>query len=305
MSQEHSCDVLIIGGGAAGLAAAVVLGRSRRSVTVVDLGQPRNAASSAAHNVLGQEGISPLDLQARGRAEAESYGVELVRDRVVSIARADGLFRAETEAGKQLTARRVILAQGASDSLPDVPGLAEHWGTAVLHCPFCHGWEARDSRILVLGTSPMSGHQALMFAQLSDQVQLLIHEAAAEPSAETAAMLERAGVNVVQGRAGAVESDGDGLNVLVEDGAPISCDHIVVASTVEVDDTLWTQLGGEVERNIMGTFIPSEERGRTAIDGVWVAGNAGNLSAMVVSSMHEGVMAGADLNFDLILEDRS
>ena len=135
MSENETYDVVVIGGGAAGLSGAMALGRSKRSVLVVDAREPRNAPAGHAHNYLGREGVSPLELLATGRAEVRSYGVEVVTDRVVGLSGEVDSFLVTTEGGRRYGARRVLVTGGVVDELPDVPGLAERWGIDVLHCP--------------------------------------------------------------------------------------------------------------------------------------------------------------------------
>lgn len=158
---ERQCDVAIIGGSAAGLAAALQLGRQRRSVIVVDAGEPRNAPAAHMHSYLGHEGISPSALTSIGREEVRSYGVEVLAGRAVDVTRTgDDRFRVELVGGHAVFARRVLAATGLVDDLPDIDGLAEHWGGDVIHCPFCHGFEVRDRCIVQIVTHPMGLHPA-------------------------------------------------------------------------------------------------------------------------------------------------
>ena len=138
-SPQH-CDVAVIGGGAAGLAAALQLSRSRRSVVVVDAGEPRNAPAAHMHGYLGHDGLPPGELLAIGRTEVYSYGGTILEGTATSLERADDGFRVGLADGTALHARRVMMATGLIDELPDIPGLAEQWGRGVLHCPYCHGW---------------------------------------------------------------------------------------------------------------------------------------------------------------------
>lgn len=302
MSSHDLVDVVVVGAGAAGLAAAVALGRSLRSVTVIDAGQPRNRYAHAAHNVLGQEGIAPAELLEKGRAEARSYGVTIAPGRVAKVERTGSTFAVTLDDASLLHSRRIILAHGAVDDLPEVEGLSDFWGTKVLHCAYCHGFEARDSEIVVVGTSPMAAHQALMFSQLSKTVSLV---GTIDIDEQTSERLDSAGVKVLGTNAVRVSAEGDGLSVELSEGDHLSCDNIVVASRPLVDGTLYTQLGGQMEENPMGRFIPGTQTGRTPIEGVWAAGNAQAPMAMVYGSAAQGVMAGAEINFDLILEDIS
>jgi thioredoxin reductase len=150
-------DVAVVGGGAAGLSGALALARARRSVLVVDAGEPRNAPAGHVHNYLGREGTPPAELLAAGRDEVTQYGGEIVTGRVASAAREGDVFRLNLAGGGTVHARRLLVTTGLVDELPDVPGLAEQWGRGVLHCPYCHGWEVRDQRIGVLATGPLAG----------------------------------------------------------------------------------------------------------------------------------------------------
>ena len=144
-------DVVVVGGGGAGLSAATVLARSRRSVVVVDAGHPRNAPAAGVHAFLGHDGLPPGELLARGRAELASYGSVVVDGTVVDAVVPTGADRVSVTAadGTRWSARHLVVTTGVVDTLPDVPGLAEHWGTGVIHCPYCHGWEVRDQRVVV------------------------------------------------------------------------------------------------------------------------------------------------------------
>ncbi len=298
-----SYDVAVVGGGAAGLSAAVTLARSLRSVVVVDAGEPRNAPAAGAHNLLGREGIAPLELLATGRREAEAYGAEIRSGRAVAVRRTETGFELDLADGGSLRARRLLLATGLVDELPDVPGVRELWGRDVLHCPFCHGWEVRGRRIGVLGTGPMTAHQALLFRQLSDDVTVFLHSAP-ELEDEAAEQLDALGVPVVRGPVERLAVEGDRLTaVVLADGRSFPVDAVTVAPRFVSRSDLWSQLGGTLTENPMGAFIESGLGGRTDIPGVFVAGNAGDLSAMVGASAAQGVVAGAGVNMDLIAED--
>lgn len=299
-------DVAIIGGSVAGLAAATTLGRSLRRVVVLDAGQPRNAPSPAAHNVFANDGAAPAELLDRARRDAEKYAVELRSAEVLDLencADAPGeLFGVRLDSGERLTARRVLLATGLVDGLPAIDGLAEHWGTSVLHCPYCHGWEVRGQRIGVVGSSAMATHQALLFSQLSEKVTLITHDA--EVTAEQRGQLAAAGVEVVEARiAEAASTDGRLAGVVLDDGAGMAFDALAVQSRMIARGELYTGLGGTLAENAMGEFIETDPRGATAIAGVWAAGNSADVGASVPHAAAAGVTAGAQLNMDLINAD--
>lgn len=304
MTAPQQADVVVVGGGAAGLAAAVALGRSRRSVVVVDAGQPRNAPAAGAHNVLGNEGISPLELLARGRAEAAAYGVQVVSGLVTSASGVIDDFRIDVDGGaRRLRARRVVLATGLVDELPAIPGVEAAWGHTVLHCPFCHGWEVRDQRIAVLGRNENALHQVMLFRRLSDDVTLFLHEAP-EPTADQWEQLAALGVPVVTPRVERLVVTGTQVRAVeVEGGRAFETDAVVVAPRFVAPTALYEVLGGRPTETPFGSHITADPRGATAVPGVWAAGNASELMAMVTASAAAGVMVGAAVHGDLTVAD--
>ena len=203
-------DVVVIGGGAAGLSGALILARARRSVLVVDGGEPRNAPADGVHGYLGSEGRPPVELLAAGRDEVRSYGGRIRSGRVTDVERDGTGFAVRLADGGTAHGRRLLVATGLVDEVPEVPGLAALWGKDVLHCPYCHGWEVRDQPIGVLNTGPMAVHQALMWRQWSDDVTLFLHTAP-EPDEEEYEQLAARGIAVVDGEVTAVEQDGGRL----------------------------------------------------------------------------------------------
>src|SRR4051812_28922293 len=192
--ETETYDVAIIGGGAAGLSAALVLGRARRRVVVIDAGMPRNAPAAHMQGFISRDGTPPGDLLEAARAEVRRYGVEILEDRVVD---AEAGFALRLAAGRAVTARRVLLATGAVDDLPDVSGARERWGRDFLHCPYCHGWEVRDRPVGVLGTGPGSVEHAHLLRQWTDDAILFTH--AAEVTGAECEMLQARGIAVVDG----------------------------------------------------------------------------------------------------------
>ena len=191
-------DVAVIGGGAAGLSGAVALARSRRSVLVIDAGQPRNAPAAHLHNYLSRDGAAPSQLLSAGRDELTGYGGRIVTGTVTSAARTDGAFRLELGDGSPVLARRLLVATGLVDELPAVNGVAQRWGRDVLHCPYCHGWEVRDRAIGVLATTPLTAEWALLWRQQSADVTLFTHTAPPPDDAQRERLTAR-GVRVVDG----------------------------------------------------------------------------------------------------------
>jgi thioredoxin reductase len=305
--MDERYDVVVVGGGAAGLSGALALSRARRKVLVVDAGFPRNAPAGHVHNYLGREGTPPSDLLAIGREEVAGYGGEVVPGEVVDVERRGNGFRVALADGSAVAARRLLVTTGLTDELPDLPGLAELWGNDVLHCPYCHGWEVRDRAIGILG-GPMGVHAALLWRQWSADVTLLRHTGP-EPTGEEREQLAARGIRVVEGTVVALETSGGRLSgVRLESGDLVPREALVVAPRFTANSAVLRSLGlepVEMEMNgtVVGTYVPSEPTGATAVPGVWVAGNVANLQAQVLTAAAAGLTAAGQLNFDLIAED--
>ena len=301
-------DVIVIGGGAAGLSGAQALVRSRRSVLVIDDGSPRNAPADGVHNFLTRDGVPPREIYAIGRREVEGYGGEFVDGTVATARRDEQGFTVELADGTAYRSRRLLVTTGLTDVLPDVPGLAERWGKDVVHCPYCHGWEVRDQAIGVLATSPMALHQVQLFRQLSDDVTLFLHTAP-EPTDEQWEELAARGISVVQGKVEQLEVTDDRITgVRLEGGTVVPRQALAIQTTVRARAGFLADLGLEptlVESNgvEIGTAVQVDGMGATQVPGVFAAGNVANPMAQVMPSAAAGLMAGAGLNFDLISEE--
>jgi thioredoxin reductase len=303
---SHDVDVVIVGGGAAGLAAAVALGRARRSVVVIDSGEPRNAPAAHMHNYLSRDGMSPKEFLAIGHDEALRYGARFVESVASTASRAeDGSFAIELADGASVTGRRLLVTTGLVDELPDIQGLRERWGRDVIHCPYCHGWEVSDQRIVVISSGPMSVHQAQLFRQWSPDVTLLLHTGP-HPTALQRDELASRSIGVVDGEVVSVVIEDDRLvGVAHGDGRVIPADAVVVGPRMIARSAVLSSLGLVAVEHPMGvgTQIPSDPTGATEIPGVWVAGNVTELNAQVVHAAGAGTFAGAAINADLIADD--
>ncbi|MCW2133069.1 NAD(P)/FAD-dependent oxidoreductase [Arthrobacter sp. VKM Ac-2550] len=303
-------DVVIVGGGAAGLGAALTLARARRSVLIIDSGEARNAPAGHVHNYLGREGTPPGELYAIGREEVLGYGAEIVSGTVTTASKEnDGGFRVGIDGGRSVRSRRLLVTTGLVDRLPPIEGLAERWGRDVVHCPYCHGWEVRDQAIGVIAVNiGLAMHQALLWRQWTDDVTLFLHTAE-EPSPEQAEQLEARGITVVTGEVAAVETESDVLaGVRLTSGEVFARQAVAVATRMDARAGFLDDLGLEVAEQkfgdfVMGTFVPSEPTGATSVPGVYVAGNVTNLSAQVIVAAAAGVNTGAMINADLMVED--
>lgn len=302
--QTRNYDVAIIGGGAAGLSAAQALGRSRRSVVVIDAGEPRNAPAAAMHNFLSRDGMNPLELLKEGRAELVKYGVEVIHTRALDSRRSDAGFTITLGNGMEVAARRLILATGLKDQLPDIAGLAEHWGNDVLHCPYCHGWEVNDLRLGVVD-SAMAMHQAPMFTQWSTHVTLF-KDPNKVLAAEELEQLEALGVEVVEAVVTAVLGEaGSVQGVELSDGTQREIDALVIMPTFDVDVSCVKSLGLVTQEHVsgIGRHVPVDDGGQTDVPGLWLAGNVANPMAQVIMAAADGLGMGLRVNADLMQEE--
>ncbi|MEU8119759.1 NAD(P)/FAD-dependent oxidoreductase [Spirillospora sp. NPDC049024] len=295
VTQGTDYDVVVVGGGAAGLNAALVLARARRRVAVVDAGEPRNAPAAHMQGFLSRDGMPPDALLEAGRAEIAGYGAALINARVD---RVDPGFTVRLVGGAALGARRLVVATGLRDELPDVPGVAGRWGKDVLHCPYCHGYEVRDEPVGVLGTSPGAVHQALLLRQWSDDVVLFAHTL--ELSGEDHERLTARGVRVVDGEIKRVVAEDDRLSgVELADGRTVRRRAVFLFPRMVPNDALLTGLGCATEDG----RVVTDRTGRTTVPGVWAVGNVADPRAQVVTAAGAGSAAAIAVNTDLLDED--
>ncbi|WP_246884905.1 NAD(P)/FAD-dependent oxidoreductase [Streptomyces sp. GESEQ-4] len=306
MTETYSdtYEVVVIGGGAAGLSAALILGRARRHTLVVDAGEPRNAPAAHMQGYLSRDGMSPAEFLAIGREEISRYGVELVRDTAVDVTKAED-FTVELASGRTVRARRLVVTTGLKDELPDVPGVAERFGRDVLHCPYCHGWEVRDQAFGVLATSPMGVHQALIVSQWSKDVTLFLHKVAEDDlSDDDLRRLAAAGVHVIPGEvAGLVVEDDRLRGVRLTDGSTYDRQALFVAPRAIPQTGLLEKLGAELQETPFGSYPVVDPTGLTTVPGVWAAGNAMGFGEQVVNAASGGYRAGATINGELLMTD--
>ncbi|MGW6747173.1 NAD(P)/FAD-dependent oxidoreductase [Streptomyces sp. NPDC055006] len=304
-------DAVVIGGGAAGLNGALILARSRRSVVVIDSGTPRNAPAEAMHGFIVLDGTPPAELLERGREQVRHYGGRVVFGEVASAEPAapggggDPRFTLTLADGRTLTTRRVLVCTGLRDVLPDVPGLAEHWGRSVVHCPYCHGWEVRDEPIGVLATGPVSVHQALLFRQLTDD--LVYFTRGTELDEDTRARFAARAIRIVDTPVQeAVKGDDGGIaGVRLTDGTFAARRILAVVTRMQArtEGLDGLKLPMEDLPDNMGRRFASGAAGITEVLGVWVAGNATDLTAKVGASAAAGALAGAHINAHLATAD--
>ncbi len=293
-------DVVVIGGGAAGLSAALVLARARRSVVVVDAGAPRNAPAPQMHGFLSRDGLPPQELLTIGRREVRSYAGAIIDSTVASAARrARSTFEVGLADGTVLTARRVLVATGLRDVLPDIPGVRERWGRDLLHCPYCHGYEVRDKPLGVLGGTDEAVMHALLIRQWSADVVFFAHTGTL--TSVQREQLAARGIGIVDGTVTRLLVESDRLvAVELDDGQLIPRAAVFVRPTFTPNTDLLVSLGCDLDD--LG-WVVADGTGRTSVPGVWVAGNAANARAQVITAAGEGSSAAIAINADLLGED--
>ena len=293
-------DVVVVGGGAAGLSAALVLARARRRVAVIDAGAPRNAPAEHMQGFLSRDGLPPGELLALGREEVAGYGGVLVEGAVTAIVN-DGAsgFHIELREGRSVSARRLLLATGLRDEIPDIPGLRERWAEDVLHCPYCHGFEVRDRKLGVLGGSPAAVRYAQIVRQWSEDV-VYIAPTGTLAAAERHELAARA-IGIVEGAVQHVLVDGDHLCGVELDGDRIvRCEALFVPPRFVPNNDLLVGLGCELDEEGWPII---DGNGLTSVAGVWVAGNVANPRAQVITAAGEGSAAAIAINADLVEDD--
>jgi thioredoxin reductase len=291
-------DVAVIGGGAAGLSAALVLSRAGRRVLVVDAGEPRNAPASHMQGFLSRDGMPPAELLAFGREEVEGYGGEVVAGCVRGVRRGPGGLELTLD-DVILGARRILVATGLRDELPDVAGLRERWARDVLHCPYCHGHEVRGRSFGVLGWSAQAVGYAQIVRQWSDDVVLFA--APGSVTEEQREELTARAIGIVEGRVAGVVVEDDVLRaVALADGRSVPRDVVFVPPRFVPNNDVLVDLGCDLDDD---GWVVSDATGRTTVPDVWVAGNVRNPRAQVITAAGEGSTAAIAINADLVEED--
>jgi thioredoxin reductase len=294
-------DVVVVGGSFAGMAAAMQLARARRRVLVVDAGRPRNRFARHSHGFLGQDGRAPADIMATARAEILAYPTAafLADEATHARAIADG-FELDLASGSTVLARRLVLATGVADELPDVPGLRERWGVSVLHCPYCHGYEVADRPFGVLAVADTAVHQALLVTEWSADVTLFTN-GVMRPDDEQRAALAARGVRIDERPVAALLGDGEELSgVRMEDSAVVGIGALFIQLRTRMASPLAEQLGCEMEDGPFGPMIRTDARKSTTVPGVFAAGDTTRVPPNATLAAAEGVFAGFGAHQSLV-----
>jgi thioredoxin reductase len=294
-------DVVVIGGGAAGLSAALVLSRARRKVLVVDAGEPRNGPASHMHGFLSRDGMPPAELLVKGKSEVEGYGGSLMSGTVTGLMR-DGRsgFWVLLANGQRIWARRLLATTGLRDELPDLPGLRDRWARDVLHCPYCHGYEVRDQQLGVIGGTPGAVRYAQIVRQWTHDLVYFTPPGTLTAVEQTELVARAIGIVV-----GTIEllviDDSDHLSgVQMHDGGVVPRDALFVPPRFLPTSSLLVELGCEVGED---GWVSVDHTGRTSVPGVWAAGNVIDPRAQVITAAGAGSAAAIALNADLVDEE--
>jgi len=300
-------DVIVVGGGSAGLSAALMLGRSRRRVLVIDANRPRNAVAPHMHGVLGRDHTSPLDLLAAGRAELTRYDVAVESGAAASAATLEDAdepgFEVVLDSGERYSARRVLVTTGLVDELPDIPGLAEQFGRGVVLCPYCDGWEVRDRRVAVIAAASLDPHQAQLMRQLTPDV--VFHTNGATLPAKARTELEARGIAIEERAVAGVDADEGGAirGIRLADGSTNPADVVFVASRAVPNSAVLRDLRARTMRHSGVDWALVDDDGRTSVRGLYAAGNVVSARSSVPWAMASGSLAGIAINGDLVDED--
>lgn len=302
---EHDApyDAILIGGGPAGLTCAILLARYRRRVLVLDRGRPRNYATEGIHGFLGHHGIPPQDLLARGREEAEASGAELCDERATKVERVGDIFEVTSEQRGVLRARRIVLAYGVRDTLPDIPEIEKYYGRTVHHCPDCDGYESRDQRIGVIGWGKKVVGLALNLLQWSDDVVVLTHGHAREWDEEEHSKLLAEHVEVKDEKIVALTGrDGEVEAAVLDTGERVAVQRLFFNIKVERSCTFAEDLGCEVEPEKPDVVV--DEHGQTSVEGVWAIGDLAEGAQLAITAAADGAIAAIAINKSLLPPSR-
>ena len=291
-----SYDAIIVGGSYAGLSAALQLARARRRILVIDEGMRRNRFAATSHGFLGQDGRAPGAIAADAREQLLRYPtVEWLDARAEEAEKQGEGFSIRTSDGRQLFARRLVLAIGVTDELPEIPGLAERWGHAAFHCPYCHGYELDQGEIGVIASSEASMHHALMLPDWGRTTLML--DGCFSPDAEQQARLDERGVTIETARVKEISGHAD---VVFEDGRTLSFAGLFVLPKPRLASTIAEQLGCDFEEDGLYPFIKTDLTKETSVPGVFACGDAARAAGSVALAVGDGNIAGAATHQSLI-----
>ncbi len=293
-------DVMIVGGGAAGLTAALYLGRFRHRVLVVDSGEPANRFSHAAHGFFTRDGMSPLELLELGREQLQRYEtVEVIRAKATAARRVEEHFEIQLTDGRVYETRKVLLATGMRDQMPPIPGLDRFWGTSVFHCPYCDGWEVRDQPVGILAHGEEALHLAKLLHALTADL-IVFTNGPAEFDETDRARLLRHEIRIVETPIERVEGSGAQVErLMLKDGNQVARQAIFVRPITTQHSDIAAHLGCALQES---GLLAVDAKGRTSVSGVYAAGDTAQLPRQITLAVTQGAMTAVAINTDLISE---
>lgn len=302
-SRDPVYDCVIIGGGPAGLTAAIFLGRFRRSVLLIDSGEPpRNWASRGIHGFLGYHEIAPSELRARGQAEARAVGVSFLEATARRVTACGDYFEVESSEGVA-RGRRVLFSFGIRDELPDLPRFREFFGRSIFHCPDCDGYESRDRRIGVIGRGKTVAGLALELLQWSDDVTIFTDGENASLDSVQVSKLQAQGIEVMEDMiVSLVGEDGVLERVRLRSGEEVACEAIFFTLGTRRACELAEQAGCHIDGERIDVKV--DEHGQTTVEGIYAAGDLTSGSQLVIKAAADGAIAAIAINKSLLPPSR-
>jgi len=292
-------DTIIIGGSFAGLSAALYLARARRSVLVLDTGEPRNRFAAASHGFFAQDGSDPKAMLETMRGQVAAYPTVQFRElKAIDAAHKEDGFRVTLENGEAVTGAKLLLAFGVSDILPELPGLAERWGRTVIHCPYCHGYEFSGERFGVLNLSPMSAHQATLIPEWGPTT-FFLDGGTIEP--DVAAELDERGVTIEPEPVDCLVGEGTSLSAIrLRNGIEQPIDALFIGPRNRFNSDIAEKLGCAVEDGLLGSVVKVDDMKATNVAGVYAAGDITRMGHTVTFACADGVMAALAIHRSLV-----
>ena len=300
MTDSKNFEVIIVGGSYAGLSAAMALGRSLRSVLIIDGGQPCNIQTPHSHNFLTQDGEKPSTIAKKAKAEVLKYNtVSFLTDIAISGKKVEDGFTISTELGKEFHAKKVIFATGIKDTMPDIKGFAACWGKTVIHCPYCHGYEFRTKATGIFADGARGFHLASMVNNLTDNLTLLTNSKP-DFTEEQTAKIKKHNIDIIETTIAEIEHDNGKIKqVIFSDGTKKRFDALYAALPFAQHSNIPTSLGCELTEQGYIKVSPFQE---TNIQGVFACGDNSSMMRAVSNAVYTGGLAGAIVNGRLVEE---
>ena len=304
-SQDNEAfDAIIVGGSFAGIAAGLQLARARRRILVVDSGQPRNRFAAHSHGFFGRDGASPHDMLEEARDQLRRYPtVEWREEAAVDGQGEVDQFAIMTSTGQEFSARRIILAYGVKDHLPDVPGLSDLWGRQAFHCPYCHGYEFSGKPLGILGDASRLAHMAPLLWEWSNDLAVFMLPDQPEFEDAVKGLLQKYSIPVHHSPVQRIErEEDDSVIFCLQNGEAVSRAGLLVATTPEPSSDLAFRLGCEHQEVFGSDYVIADERGATSVGGVYVAGDLMQPRATISAAVASGAAAGAACHQSLVFD---